>query len=71
MRRTQPVLTPQWVCIEELPETNLGVGNPPDCTVQDPRAELARHRRFGDTTSTIDGTLAIHRPSTERNRYSG
>ena len=61
----QPVLTPQWVCIEELPETNLGVGNPPDCTVQDPRAELARHRRYGDTTSTIDGTLAIHRPSTE------
>ena len=61
----QPVLTPQWVCIEELPETNLGVGNPPDCTVQDPRAELARHRHYGDTTSTIDGTLAIHRPSTE------
>ncbi|MDH5426685.1 MAG: hypothetical protein OEY57_00710 [Nitrospirota bacterium] len=61
----QPVLTPQWVCIEELPETNLGVGNPPDCTVQDPRAELARHRQYGDTTSTIDGTLAIHRPSTE------
>ena len=61
----QPVLTPQWVCIEELPETNLGVGNPPDCTVQDPRAELARHRRYGDTTSTIDGTVAIHRPSTE------
>ncbi len=61
----QPVLTPQWVCIEELAETNLGVGNPPDCTVQDPRAELARHRHYGDTTSTIDGTLAIHRPSTE------
>ena len=61
----QPVLTPQWVCIEELPETNLGVGNPPDCTVQDPRAEAVRHRHYGDTTSTIDGTLAIHRPSTE------
>jgi hypothetical protein len=61
----QPILTPQWVCIEELPETSLGVGNPPDCTVQDPRAESVRHRHYGDTTSTIDGTLAIHRPSTE------
>jgi hypothetical protein len=61
----QPVLTPRWICIEELPEKSLGLRNAPACTVQDPRAESARHRRYGDTVSTIDGTLAIHRPSTE------
>ncbi len=61
----QPVLNPRWVCIEELPEKSLGLASAPACTVQSPRAEAARHRRYGETASTIDGTLAIHRPSTE------
>lgn len=61
----QPVLTPRWVCIEELPEESYNQGNTPACTVQTPAANLARHRKPGDTASTIDGTLAIHRPSTE------
>jgi hypothetical protein len=61
----QPVLNPRWVCIEELPEKSLGLESAPACTAQGTRAEAARHRRYGETVSTIDATLAIHRPSTE------
>ncbi len=61
----QPVLNPRWVCIEELPEKSLGLQSAPPCTAQGARAEAARHRRYGETASTIDATLAIHRPSTE------
>ena len=61
----QPVLNPQWVCIQVLPQTSLGQGGAPACQDRSPNAENRRHRRFSETIATIDATMIIHRPSTQ------
>ena len=61
----QPVLTPQWVCVQVLPQAGLGQAGAPPCTDLSPAANAARHRRLGETIGTIDGTMLIHRPSTQ------
>jgi hypothetical protein len=61
----QPVLNPQWVCIQVLPQTSLGQAGAPACNDRSANAEHARHRRFGETIATIDATMVIHRPSTQ------
>lgn len=61
----QPVLNPQWVCLQVLPLANLGKAGAPACTDRSLKAEALRHRRFGDTTATLDATMIIHRPSTQ------